>query len=504
MNSTMMHSGGGGGYQAPKASVIMSPGPSSSSNRGYGGNDDPFAGIGQVVSHNNPMNNQYQAPAPASQLNSFHHQQQSQIQPIGMQSSHFSSSSSSLTMTTNDNSNMFHGLQQQQQQPQFPMPASAAPVPSLYQQQQQQQQAPSFQDNSSFYQQSQQQQQQQQTTTTSSNSGMFLGLQSPSAPVPPTSGGYQSPFPTAASSGGYQAPSATTTPSSYNSNNFGMSTTSPSMQQHMQQYQATQSQSSSSSSSQAIDGMFLGLDAPKVTNNPGFDGEDGEDPELRRALEAALYAEGLLKEESKKQKAAKAKGPLGFGILPKAQNLFKSEEPYVSPQGNPNLTPNVNINREPKADIHVDDIYDEDGNRDDDRPSWLSSGKKSSAEADYGIGGGTVAKYNGDGEIQGRQEGSTPKKSAAVVGASVVGAVAGLVAVGPIVGIIGAAGAAYAAGTKEGIVGDAMRGTGSLAAKAGSAAKKFEDNHGVGKATVSGIAKGVGWIAKQTVASKNP
>ena len=92
--------------------------------------------------------------------------------------------------------------------------------------------------------------------------------------------------------------------------------------------------------------------------------------------------------------------------------------------------------------------------------------------------------------------------ASAIAGASVVGAVAGLALLGPLAGVVAAGGAAYAAATqKDTVLGKTLQGTGSVVAKAGSAAKKFDDEHNIVSQAASGVAKGVGWVAKQTLAN---
>ena len=75
-----------------------------------------------------------------------------------------------------------------------------------------------------------------------------------------------------------------------------------------------------------------------------------------------------------------------------------------------------------------------------------------------------------------------------------LGGVAGLVALGPVVGVVAAGSAAYGACTQGGVVGDALRGTGSLVAKAGSAAKTIEQHTGIASGAAKGVVKGVGWM----------
>ena len=83
------------------------------------------------------------------------------------------------------------------------------------------------------------------------------------------------------------------------------------------------------------------------------------------------------------------------------------------------------------------------------------------------------------------------------MGATVIGGVAGAVMLGPIAAVVAAGGAAYAAGTKDGPLGTVLRKSGGAVAHVGSAAKRVEDRTGVVKKTASGVAKGVGWIAKK-------
>jgi hypothetical protein len=244
--------------------------------------------------------------------------------------------------------------------------------------------------------------------------------------------------------------------------------------------------------------MFLGLEAPSPATQEGDDDDDDDDddPEIRRAREAALYAEGMLLEESTKRKQTQGRGPLGFGFLPKAHGLFSSIQTTTTTTQDTNPRP-----PSPRCDIHVDDVVLGPAT-DDDRPPWFSTTtahQNNSQTSDYGISGSSSGRGDSG------SSGPPPKKSAAVMGASVVGGVAGLLVLGPLAGVAAAGGVAYAAATKEGGIGNVIRSTGGLVAKAGSAAKRFEDEHGVVSKTASGVAKGVGWIAKQTTqGSKDP
>ncbi|CAB9523922.1 expressed unknown protein [Seminavis robusta] len=83
----------------------------------------------------------------------------------------------------------------------------------------------------------------------------------------------------------------------------------------------------------------------------------------------------------------------------------------------------------------------------------------------------------------------------AVGGAAAVAGVAGLMLVGPIVGVAAAGGAAIVAATNKGAAGSALRASGVAAAKVGSSARKLEQKTGVVKKSASGIATGVGWVA---------
>jgi hypothetical protein len=83
-----------------------------------------------------------------------------------------------------------------------------------------------------------------------------------------------------------------------------------------------------------------------------------------------------------------------------------------------------------------------------------------------------------------------------VVGAAVVGGLAGLVFLGPISAVALAGGAAFVATTK-GKAGEVARATGEVTAQAGRRLKRFEQKHNVVKKTSKGVVKGCNWVSKK-------
>jgi hypothetical protein len=81
-------------------------------------------------------------------------------------------------------------------------------------------------------------------------------------------------------------------------------------------------------------------------------------------------------------------------------------------------------------------------------------------------------------------------------GAAVVGGVTGLVTLGPVMGLVAAGGAAFAA-TRKGKVGVVMRSTGDTMADIGRSLKEFDKTHKLSDKTVDGILQGNRWISKQ-------
>jgi len=80
-------------------------------------------------------------------------------------------------------------------------------------------------------------------------------------------------------------------------------------------------------------------------------------------------------------------------------------------------------------------------------------------------------------------------------GAAAAGGFAGLVLIGPVVGVIVGAGAAIAA-TTNGSAGNAARKSGEVMASAGDRLKTIDKKHHVVQKTSKGISKGVKRVAK--------
>ena len=80
--------------------------------------------------------------------------------------------------------------------------------------------------------------------------------------------------------------------------------------------------------------------------------------------------------------------------------------------------------------------------------------------------------------------------SSTLKGAAAVGAVVGAVVSGPILALAGAAGMAYAAGTKDGAGGDVARSAGGAAAAAGRRASELNQKHEVTTKLKAGASAG--------------
>ena len=272
------------------------------------------------------------------------------------------------------------------------------------------------------------------------------------------------------------------------SNSMGTSSSPP--PQYPQEQQQQQPQAGNSlASPPPVNGMFLGM---QEESKQDFSFNYDDDRELRKAREAALYAEDMLQKQEKQQQFIEERGPLGFGLLPKAKNLFatKGDEPYTAP-ANP-ASVNQDINRTTDGPKSTPWYRRQTPQKEESDAPWYSTAHKNQNEADYGLNN---HQPEGDGEEGEQSQGTS--RSAAVIGASVIGGVAGLVAVGPLVAIAVAGGAAYGAGAKDGPLAKVMRGAGGVVAQAGGAAKRFEDKTGVVKTTASGVGKGLGWFAKK-------
>ena len=84
-----------------------------------------------------------------------------------------------------------------------------------------------------------------------------------------------------------------------------------------------------------------------------------------------------------------------------------------------------------------------------------------------------------------------------VGGAAAAAGVAGLVVVGPIVGVLAAGGAAAGAALGKGPGGKIARGTGEVVANAGDRLKKIDNKHQVVKKTTTGVSKGYKWVSSK-------
>ena len=207
-----------------------------------------------------------------------------------------------------------------------------------------------------------------------------------------------------------------------------------------------------------------------------------EDRELVRAQEAAMYAEEVLEGQTKTQESQAKRGPLGFGLLPKAQTFLQNKQEKMT-----TAKQNMFQNKKTQSDA-IGTGFDDNTTpswvtTDHERPPWFSSEHHK--------------KDNNQDSQQQKEKPASQGKGAAVMGATVIGGVAGAVMLGPIAAVVAAGGAAYAAGTKDGPLGTVLRKSGGAVALVGSAAKRVEDRTGVVKKTASGVAKGVGWIAKK-------
>lgn len=215
-----------------------------------------------------------------------------------------------------------------------------------------------------------------------------------------------------------------------------------------------------------------------------------EDDEYAQALRAAQEAEALMKNQTELKKKKQQEGFLGLKKL--KPNFLRSD---------PDTTTNSGATDCGAANAKKSTGWFQSASptRDSSTPPWHAKQQdaKHAATSDFGIPppaptppATTVA------NTQNSNNNTPPSKGASVMGASVVGGVAGLMLMGPLVGVVAAGGVAYAAGTKEGPVGSILRGTGSLAATAGGAAKRFDNKHHVVGKTVNGLATGVGWVVK--------
>ena len=264
-------------------------------------------------------------------------------------------------------------------------------------------------------------------------------------------------------------------------------------------------------------------------NHDNFSNADN--PVVRQAQEAALYAEKVLQQQTK---ASKSVGRW-FGHRPTTQELlFQREHDHVeeekkeketttnktiikstatlstftsttmsptppTPVSQPTVTvstpppppppppPTTTNNNNNSVTISVPDRDPRDYYGNDNgtaRVPWYSAERRTPSEADYGLG--TSRRNVVSDDTTDNEKG----KAGSVVGASVLGGVAGLMLMGPVAGVVAAGGLAYAAATGDGVLGSALRGAGKLVAGAAGRVEK--------ERTASGVAPGVGWLQQQT------
>mmetsp|Transcript_18042 Transcript_18042/g.49125 ORF Transcript_18042/g.49125 Transcript_18042/m.49125 type:complete len:133 (-) Transcript_18042:77-475(-) len=89
----------------------------------------------------------------------------------------------------------------------------------------------------------------------------------------------------------------------------------------------------------------------------------------------------------------------------------------------------------------------------------------------------------------------------AMGGAAVVGGVAGLVLMGPVVGLVAAAGGAALATTK-GKAGDVTRATGEAVASAGGRLKELDKKHKISDKAAKAAVKGANWASNKLQVKK--
>jgi hypothetical protein len=83
-----------------------------------------------------------------------------------------------------------------------------------------------------------------------------------------------------------------------------------------------------------------------------------------------------------------------------------------------------------------------------------------------------------------------------VVGAAVLGGIAGLIVAGPLIGLVAAGGAAAIA-TSRGKAGDVARSGGEVVSDAGTRLKKFDEKHHVVEKATKSVVKGCNWVSKK-------
>ena len=107
------------------------------------------------------------------------------------------------------------------------------------------------------------------------------------------------------------------------------------------------------------------------------------------------------------------------------------------------------------------------------------------------------------------ETGTAPKdervvtKDQLVGGAAVAGGLAGLVLMGPVVGLLAAGGAAFAASTNKGKAGQLARATGEVTVQAGRRLERFEKKHHVVEKTSKSVVKGCHWVSDRLQPQQN-
>ena len=104
------------------------------------------------------------------------------------------------------------------------------------------------------------------------------------------------------------------------------------------------------------------------------------------------------------------------------------------------------------------------------QPPRYGFASRSSSIVDHGLDYRNAEYSSGVSNNSSSSSSNNNKTASAVMGASLVGGVAGLVLAGPVVGVLGAAGVAYQAATKDGMISKSLRTAGSATSTVVSAA----------------------------------
>eukprot|EP00527_Entomoneis_sp_CCMP2396_P000465 CAMPEP_0198146888 /NCGR_PEP_ID=MMETSP1443-20131203/32081_1 /TAXON_ID=186043 /ORGANISM="Entomoneis sp., Strain CCMP2396" /LENGTH=212 /DNA_ID=CAMNT_0043810993 /DNA_START=51 /DNA_END=686 /DNA_ORIENTATION=+ len=177
----------------------------------------------------------------------------------------------------------------------------------------------------------------------------------------------------------------------------------------------------------------------------------------------------------------------------------------------------VSMNGQSSLDDNLDFVVaarsaaDDDAGDDDDLTTdYLNNGAHEPTDADveiyrsYSPGGGSNSNNSNNRQSVAEAGAEHRAKFRAMGGAAVVGGVAGMLLLGPLIGLVAAGGAAVAAANAPGKVGDRVRATGEGVAQAGDKLRQMDQQHQIVEKVTLGFHKTAAFISERLEPCYNP